>query len=72
MFITCTPLTTANDHPLKGQTRQMLSVALETCPVLARYYRARMVARLGASSNEVADFDRRHRRDRDEWLPSFS
>lgn len=62
----------ASNYPLKLQTTRMLQVSLETCPALARYYRSRMVARLGASSNEVAEFDRRHRRERDEWLPSFT
>ncbi|GMK58628.1 hypothetical protein CspeluHIS016_0600700 [Cutaneotrichosporon spelunceum] len=62
----------ANNHPLKCTTLQTVHEAVDTCPALARYYRARLVSRVGADAPEVAEHDRRHRRDRDEWLPTFS
>jgi hypothetical protein len=49
----------------------MLNESLETCPPLSRYYRARLVSRLGNDAQEVADLDRQNRR-RDEWLPLLS
>jgi hypothetical protein len=49
----------------------MVHESLEICPQLARYYRGRLIARLGGDSLEVSDLDRRIRR-RDEWLPTFS
>ncbi|BEJ14397.1 hypothetical protein CspHIS471_0401640 [Cutaneotrichosporon sp. HIS471] len=62
----------ANNHPLKCTTLQTVHEAIDTCPALARYYRARLVSRVGADAPEVAEHDRRNRRDRDEWLPTFS
>ena len=58
------------NSPLHQTTLAMLHEALDTCPSLARYYRARLVARLGSDAQEVLELDRRNRR-RDEWLPSF-
>ncbi|TXT12760.1 uncharacterized protein COLE_03170 [Cutaneotrichosporon oleaginosum] len=62
----------SNNHPLKCTTLQTVHEAIDTCPALARYYRARLVARVGADAPEVNEHDRRNRRDRDEWLPTFS
>ncbi|KAL1413479.1 hypothetical protein Q8F55_001253 [Vanrija albida] len=64
------PDPSAPNHPLKQTLLHNLHEALDTCPSLARYYRARLVTRLGGDSDEVHELDRRTRR-RDEWLPTF-
>lgn len=61
----------ASNHPLHKATVAMVHESLDTCPALARYYRRRLIARLGGDSHEVVELDRRIRR-RDEWLPTFT
>ncbi|RSH78633.1 uncharacterized protein EHS24_002362 [Apiotrichum porosum] len=65
------PEATSSNHPLHKATVAMVHESLDTCPALARYYRRRLIARLGGDSHEVVELDRRIRR-RDEWLPTFT
>ena len=36
-----------------------------------RYYRGRLVSRVGEEDEEVVELDRRCRRGGEEWMPSF-
>ena len=61
-----------NHHPLPLLTAQILQESLELSPGFWRWYRSRLVGRLGEDGEEVAELDRRCRRaGSDEWLPSF-
>ncbi|WVR05130.1 hypothetical protein IAU60_002142 [Kwoniella sp. DSM 27419] len=60
-----------NHHPLPLFSQQILNESLDVSPPFLRYYRTRLVARLGEDEEEVRDLDRRGRRGGEDWLPSF-
>jgi DNA polymerase IIIc chi subunit len=62
-----------NHHPLPRFSRQILVESLEASPAFARFYRARLVARVGEDDAEVVELDRRWRRaGGEEWMPTFT
>ncbi|WVQ78054.1 hypothetical protein IAT38_000135 [Cryptococcus sp. DSM 104549] len=62
-----------NHLPLPTFTQQILSESLDISPPFARYYRSRLVSRVGEDTVEVAELDKRARKGGcgDEWVPSF-
>jgi putative membrane protein len=61
-----------NHHPLPRFTSQIMNESLDISPSFQRYYRTRMVARLGEGDEEVDEIDRRCRRGGEEWVPNFT
>ncbi|WRT67078.1 uncharacterized protein IL334_004044 [Kwoniella shivajii] len=60
-----------NHLPLPMFTQQILNESLDISPAFLRYYRSRLVSKLGENEEEVQELDRRSRRSECEWTPSF-
>ncbi|KIR32409.1 hypothetical protein I352_05236 [Cryptococcus deuterogattii MMRL2647] len=60
-----------NHHPLPIFTEQILSESLDISPPFLRYYKARVIARVGRNTKEVLELDRRGRKGAEDWVPSF-
>ncbi|ORX39822.1 hypothetical protein BD324DRAFT_237270 [Kockovaella imperatae] len=64
-----------NHHPLQEYAQQILIESLEIYSSFLRYYRSRLISRLGEEDLEVCELDRRFRRSTceiEEWTPSFA
>lgn len=62
-----------NHHPLPRYTQEILNESLDLSPSFMRYYRDRLVVRVGAGDESVIELDRRNRKGwGQEWLPSFN
>lgn len=60
-----------NHHPLPIFTEQILSESLDISPSFLRYYKARIIARVGRNTKEAVELDRRGRKGAEDWTPSF-
>ncbi|OXM81229.1 hypothetical protein C364_01092 [Cryptococcus neoformans Bt63] len=60
-----------NHHPLPIFTEQILSESLDISPSFLRYYKARVIARVGRNTKEAVELDRRGRKGAEDWTPSF-
>jgi putative membrane protein len=60
-----------NHHPLPRFTSQIMSESLDISPSFLRYYRARLVTRVGEGDEDVLELDKRCKRGGEEWIPSF-
>lgn len=61
-----------NHHPLNLYTREILIESLGLSPSFMRYYRNRLVVRVGEGDESVRELDRRNRKGwGEEWLPDF-
>lgn len=71
MFHGYDKLTPLENHlPLPRLTEEILLESLDISPDFMKYYRSRLVARLGEDEEEVLELYRRGRRG-EEWLTSF-
>lgn len=60
-----------NHHPLPIFTEQILGESLDVSPPFLRYYKARVIARVGRNTKEVLELDWRGRKGAEDWVPSF-
>lgn len=61
-----------NHHPLPRYTQEILNESLDVSPPFMRYYRDRLVSRVGDDDESVVELDRRGRKGwGDEWMPTF-
>ena len=61
-----------NHHPLPRYTREILMESLNLSPSFMRYYRDRLVVRVGEEDESVVELDRRNKKGwGEEWLPDF-
>ncbi len=59
-------------QPLPMFTNQILLESVDISPSFAKYYRSRVVARVGEDDDEVANLDMRTSRNGVDWLPDFA
>jgi len=57
-----------NHHPLPRFTQQILLESLDISPSFLRYYKARLISRLGNEDESVILLEKRKQRG-EEWLP---
>nr|ODN99647.1 hypothetical protein L204_02080 [Cryptococcus depauperatus CBS 7855] len=61
-----------NHHPLPVFSQQILNESLDISPSFMRYYRRRLISRVGETANEVTALEKWERKATSDWLPNFS